>query len=116
MDAEYERSVAASPRPARPESAAAVQLRWATSARNQVSASAILNFINLLYTLCFYSIFHTEYEPGTVPIPIGNNTGSLPDLTSVHSYPSPLHTPLDPDQEHQGSSPYSSVSAKHNLT
>lgn len=54
------------------------------------------------------NIFHTEYEPGTVPIPIGNNTGSLPDLTSVHSYPSPLHTPLDPDQEHQGSSPYSS--------
>ncbi|XP_017778944.1 PREDICTED: CREB-regulated transcription coactivator 1-like isoform X2 [Nicrophorus vespilloides] len=52
------------------------------------------------------NIYHTAHEPGTIQIPIGNNTGSLPDLTSVH-FPSPIHAPLD--QEHdQGSSPYSS--------
>lgn len=40
-------------------------------------------------------------------IPIGNNTGSLPDLTSFH-FPPPLPTPLD--QEDPSSSPYSTVS------
>ncbi|XP_031338709.1 CREB-regulated transcription coactivator 1 isoform X2 [Photinus pyralis] len=52
------------------------------------------------------NIYPSAHEPGTVQIPIGNNTGSLPDLTSVH-FPSPIHTPLDQDQD-QGSSPYSS--------
>ncbi|KAK6624746.1 hypothetical protein RUM44_011606 [Polyplax serrata] len=40
------------------------------------------------------NIHPSHNEPGTVQIPIGNNTGSLPDLTSFH-FPSPLPTPLD---------------------
>ncbi|XP_046662600.1 CREB-regulated transcription coactivator 1 isoform X5 [Homalodisca vitripennis] len=50
------------------------------------------------------NIFPSAQEPGTIQIPIGNNTGSLPDLTSFH-FPSPLPTPLD--QEDHNSSPYS---------
>ncbi|XP_071053275.1 CREB-regulated transcription coactivator 1 isoform X4 [Onthophagus taurus] len=52
------------------------------------------------------NIYPSVHEPGTIQIPIGNNTGSLPDLTSVH-FPSPIPTPLDQDGD-QGSSPYSS--------
>ncbi|KAF5281770.1 hypothetical protein FQA39_LY17701 [Lamprigera yunnana] len=52
------------------------------------------------------NIYPSAHEPGTIQIPIGNNTGSLPDLTSVH-FPSPIHIPLDQEQD-QGSSPYSS--------
>ena len=61
-------------------------------------------------TLQYYlpcSIYPSQQEPGTVQIPIGNNTGSLPDLTSFH-FPPPLPTPLD--QEDPSSSPYSTVS------
>lgn len=63
----------------------------------------------MLTTVVFmaFSIYTTAHEPGIVQIPIGNNTGSLPDLTSVH-FPSPIHAPLDHDPD-QGSSPYSSV-------
>ncbi|XP_046997865.1 CREB-regulated transcription coactivator 1-like isoform X1 [Schistocerca americana] len=50
------------------------------------------------------NIYPSQHEPGTVQIPIGNNTGSLPDLTSFH-FPPPLPTPLD--QEDHSSSPYS---------
>ncbi|XP_054278058.1 CREB-regulated transcription coactivator 1-like isoform X2 [Macrosteles quadrilineatus] len=50
------------------------------------------------------NIFPSAQEPGTVQIPIGNNTGSLPDLTSFQ-FSSPLPTPLD--QEDHNSSPYS---------
>ncbi|KRT81028.1 hypothetical protein AMK59_5473, partial [Oryctes borbonicus] len=52
------------------------------------------------------NIYPSVHEPGTIQIPIGNNTGSLPDLTSVH-FPSPIPTPLDHDGD-QGSSPFSS--------
>ncbi|GLV40616.1 CREB-regulated transcription coactivator [Carabus blaptoides fortunei] len=52
------------------------------------------------------NIYPSAQEPGIVQIPIGNNTGSLPDLTSVH-FPSPLHTPIDQDGD-PSSSPYSS--------
>ncbi|KAJ4434925.1 hypothetical protein ANN_23496 [Periplaneta americana] len=52
------------------------------------------------------NIYPSQQEPGTVQIPIGNNTGSLPDLTSFH-FPSPLPTPLD--QEDPSSSPYSTL-------
>lgn len=54
----------------------------------------------------FYSIFPSQQEPGAVQIPIGNNTGSLPDLTSFQ-FSSPIHTPLDQDDRH--SSTYSST-------
>lgn len=54
----------------------------------------------------FCSIYPSAHD-NSVQIPIGNNTGSLPDLTSVH-FPSPLHTPLDQEHDHS-SSPYSSV-------
>lgn len=56
----------------------------------------------------FYSIHPSAHDNSIVQIPIGNNTGSLPDLTSVH-FPSPLHTPIDQEHDHS-SSPYSSVS------
>lgn len=51
---------------------------------------------------------HPSAHDNSIQIPIGNNTGSLPDLTSVH-FPSPLHTPIDQEHDHS-SSPYSSVS------
>ncbi|CAH0550145.1 unnamed protein product [Brassicogethes aeneus] len=50
-------------------------------------------------------IYPSAHEPGMIQIPIGNNTGSLPDLTNV-DFSSPIHAPLD--QDHGGSSPYSS--------
>ncbi|RZF35833.1 hypothetical protein LSTR_LSTR008939 [Laodelphax striatellus] len=50
------------------------------------------------------NIYPSQQEPGIVQIPIGNNTGSLPDLTSFH-FPSPLPTPID--QDDHSSSPYS---------
>lgn len=53
------------------------------------------------------NIFPSQQEPGAVQIPIGNNTGSLPDLTSFQ-FSSPIHTPLDQDDRH--SSTYSSTS------
>ena len=53
-----------------------------------------------------FSIYPSAHEPGMVQIPIGNNTGSLPDLTNM-DFTSPIHAPLDQDQD---SSPYSSVS------
>nr|XP_018901448.1 PREDICTED: CREB-regulated transcription coactivator 1-like isoform X3 [Bemisia tabaci] len=48
------------------------------------------------------NIYPSQQDPGIVQIPIGNNTGSLPDLTSFH-FPSPLPTPLDQDDQHSGS-------------
>lgn len=56
----------------------------------------------------FISIYPSSHD-NSIQIPIGNNTGSLPDLTSVH-FPSPLHNPIDQEQDHS-SSPYSSVSS-----
>ncbi|XKL67421.1 hypothetical protein PGB90_002912 [Kerria lacca] len=55
------------------------------------------------------NIFPSQQEPGIIPIPIGNNTGSLPDLTSFQ-FSSPIHTPLDQDDHH--SSTYSSASTQ----
>lgn len=49
-------------------------------------------------------IYPSAHDPGMVQIPIGNNTGSLPDLTNM-DFTSPIHAPLDQDQD---SSPYSS--------
>lgn len=49
-------------------------------------------------------IYPSAHDPGIVQIPIGNNTGSLPDLTNM-DFTSPIHVPLDQDQD---SSPYSS--------
>ncbi|KAL1501962.1 hypothetical protein ABEB36_007183 [Hypothenemus hampei] len=50
-------------------------------------------------------IYPSAHDPGMVQIPIGNNTGSLPDLTNM-DFTSPIHVPLDQDQDN--SSPYSS--------
>lgn len=60
----------------------------------------------MLRNFFFFSIYPSHNEPGAVQIPIGNNTGSLPDLTSFH-FPSPLPTPLD-QEDH--SSSFSTVS------
>lgn len=35
----------------------------------------------------------------TLQIPVGNSTGSLPDLTLVHYQQSPLSTPIDLEHE-----------------
>ncbi|KAF7380540.1 hypothetical protein HZH68_016405 [Vespula germanica] len=50
------------------------------------------------------NIYLSSQPPGQ-QIPIGNNTGSLPDLSNVH-FPSPLHTPLD-QEDHSSSTPFS---------
>lgn len=52
-------------------------------------------------------IYASPNIPGTVQIPIGSNTGSLPDLTNV-DFASPIAVPID--QEREGHSPYSSSS------
>ncbi|XP_011304868.1 CREB-regulated transcription coactivator 1 isoform X3 [Fopius arisanus] len=49
-------------------------------------------------------IYPSSQPPGP-QTPIGNNTGSLPDLSNVH-FPSPLHTPLD-QEDHSSSTQYS---------
>lgn len=54
--------------------------------------------------LCSSSIYPSAHD-NSIQIPLGNISGSLPDLTSKR-YPPPLHTPVDQDS----SSPYSSVS------
>ncbi|XP_066249205.1 CREB-regulated transcription coactivator 1 isoform X3 [Euwallacea similis] len=50
-------------------------------------------------------IYPSAHDPGMVQIPIGNNTGSLPDLTNM-DFTSPIHVPID--QEQDNGSPYSS--------
>lgn len=55
----------------------------------------------------FSSVFTTQQEPGVVQIPIGNNTGSLPDLTNFQ-FSQPIHAPLDQDDQYNLSSPYNS--------
>ncbi|XP_011051154.1 PREDICTED: CREB-regulated transcription coactivator 1-like isoform X6 [Acromyrmex echinatior] len=52
------------------------------------------------------NIYPSSQPPGQ-QIPIGNNTGSLPDLSNVH-FPSPLHTPLD-QEDHSSSTPFSNT-------
>ena len=69
-------------------------------------------FFNLLGTeqifiIDFSSVFTTQQEPGVVQIPIGNNTGSLPDLTNFQ-FSQPIHAPLDQDDQYNLSSPYNS--------
>ncbi|XP_076620147.1 CREB-regulated transcription coactivator isoform X5 [Colletes latitarsis] len=59
------------------------------------------------------NIYPSSQPPGQ-QIPIGNNTGSLPDLSNVH-FPSPLHTPLD-QEEHSSSTPFSNGVALENST
>ncbi|XP_050522315.1 CREB-regulated transcription coactivator 3-like isoform X9 [Daktulosphaira vitifoliae] len=53
------------------------------------------------------NIYTTQQEPGVVQIPIGNNTGSLPDLTNFQFSP-PIHAPLDQDDQYNLPSPYNS--------
>ncbi|XP_076237093.1 CREB-regulated transcription coactivator isoform X7 [Calliopsis andreniformis] len=55
------------------------------------------------------NIYPSSQPPGQ-QIPIGNNTGSLPDLSNVH-LPSPLHTPLD-QEDHSSSTPFSNKSSQ----
>ncbi|XP_025424394.1 CREB-regulated transcription coactivator 2-like isoform X8 [Sipha flava] len=55
------------------------------------------------------NVFTTQQEPGVVQIPIGNNTGSLPDLTNLLTqFSPPIHVPLDQDEQYNLSSPYNS--------
>ncbi|XP_044745656.1 CREB-regulated transcription coactivator 2-like isoform X8 [Coccinella septempunctata] len=51
-------------------------------------------------------VYPSPQVPGSVQVPIGNNTGSLPDLTNM-DFSSPISVPLDQDRD-QGSSPYGS--------
>ncbi|XP_078048482.1 CREB-regulated transcription coactivator isoform X2 [Augochlora pura] len=50
------------------------------------------------------NIYPSSQPPGQ-QIPIGNNTGSLPDLSNVN-FTSPLHTPLD-QEDHSSNTPFS---------
>lgn len=62
----------------------------------------------VLFFFLFVSSIYPSSQPPGPQTPIGNNTGSLPDLSTVH-FPSPLHTPLD-QEEHSSSTQYSNVS------
>ena len=65
------------------------------------------------------TIFQNEYfipsivpgpEPNGIQIPIGNNTGSLPDLTNLQFDPSPLNQSIDGDENSLQAHPlYSTV-------
>ncbi|XP_046751809.1 CREB-regulated transcription coactivator 1-like isoform X9 [Diprion similis] len=59
------------------------------------------------------NIYPSSQPPGQ-QIPIGNNTGSLPDLSNVH-FPPPLQAPLD-QEDHSSSTPYSTGVALDNST
>jgi len=63
--------------------------------------------IEQIFIIDFSSVFTTQQEPGVVQIPIGNNTGSLPDLTNFQ-FSQPIHAPLDQDDQYNLSSPYNS--------
>jgi len=63
--------------------------------------------IEYIFIIAFSSVFTTQQEPGVVQIPIGNNTGSLPDLTNFQ-FSQPIHAPLDQDDQYNLSSPYNS--------
>lgn len=63
--------------------------------------------IKQIFIIEFSSVFTTQQEPGVVQIPIGNNTGSLPDLTNFQ-FSQPIHVPLDQDDQYNLSSPYNS--------
>lgn len=60
---------------------------------------------NLIFTFSIYPSGNDD----TLQIPIGNSTGSLPDLTLVH-FQSPLSTPLDLEHDHQVTSSFNTVS------
>ncbi|XP_045470995.1 CREB-regulated transcription coactivator 2 isoform X7 [Harmonia axyridis] len=51
-------------------------------------------------------VYPSPQVSGSAQVPIGNNTGSLPDLTNM-DFSSPISVPLDQDRD-QGSSPYGS--------
>ncbi|KAL6259156.1 hypothetical protein P5V15_009077 [Pogonomyrmex californicus] len=64
----------------------------------------VIELVIILAKILCFSIYPSSQPPGQ-QIPIGNNTGSLPDLSNVH-FPSPLHTPLD-QEDHSSSTPFS---------
>lgn len=85
------------------------QIRW-----NLHSFSFLFRIsIAILAEISRFSIYPSSQPPGQ-QIPIGNNTGSLPDLSNVH-FPSPLHTPLD-QEDHSSSTPFSNVSLSDRLS
>ena len=52
-------------------------------------------------------------EPNGIQIPIGNNTGSLPDLTNLQFDPSPLNQSIDGDENSLQAHPLYSTVSKH---
>lgn len=58
-------------------------------------------FVWFAFQLNFPSIcsVYQSQTDDTLQIPVGNSTGSLPDLTLVHYQQSPLSQPLDLEQE-----------------
>ncbi|NXN29233.1 CRTC2 protein, partial [Nycticryphes semicollaris] len=67
--------------------------------KGDASKAAAFPHLSLSLSLFPPSIFPSPDQPANVPlIPSALNTGgSLPDLTNLH-FPSPLPTPLDPDE------------------
>jgi len=47
---------------------------------------------------CVCSIYPSAEQEAQMHMPIGNNTGSLPDLT-ILQFPSPLTQPLDMEEQ-----------------
>lgn len=72
-----------------------------------IALRELIELVTIFVNFFLFSIYPSSQPPGQ-QIPIGNNTGSLPDLSNVH-FPSPLHTPLD-QEDHSSSTPFSNVS------
>lgn len=67
-------------------------------------------FMTLIKNYFFFSVYPSQNNE-LLQIPVGNSTGSLPDLTLVHFQQSPISNPIDPhDQLITVTSSYNTVS------
>jgi hypothetical protein len=72
----------------------------------------VLGNKRLYWLFVYFSIYPSaeqENHTGGMPVPITNNTGSLPDLTVLH-FPPPLTTPLDAEDQNYGAQPPTNLS------
>ncbi|KAK9874053.1 hypothetical protein WA026_002409 [Henosepilachna vigintioctopunctata] len=80
--------------------------RWMVSDNNERNDGRPRSSCDLTRMSPRINVYPSPHVPGVVQTPIGNNTGSLPDLTNM-DFSSPISVPLDQDRD-QGSSPYGS--------
>ncbi|KAK9874051.1 hypothetical protein WA026_002409 [Henosepilachna vigintioctopunctata] len=83
--------------------------RWMVSDNNERNDGRPRSSCDLTRMSPRINVYPSPHVPGVVQTPIGNNTGSLPDLTNM-DFSSPISVPLDQDRD-QGSSPYGSSPA-----